>query len=333
MMLRLCLLLTALPCLAEEPFTYRRPCMGTVWTIKLYAASEADADKAADAAYTRIEKVNASLSDYYRESDLSRLSTTAGTGKAVPVTGDLKEVLILGQNAAKESGGVFDLTIGPCVQLWRKAKKTRELPTPEAIAAARAATGWEDLVMDPAAGTALLKKPGMLLDAGGIAKGYAQDEAMKLLREKHGITSALIDAGGGVLVSGHPPGRNAWNVAVAKTNPDDPAPVLALENLAVSTSGDLHQTVEIDGVHYSHIIDKNTGLGMTKSVQATVVVTNAALSDWLATTVCLMGADRGIEWVAKKHPEAQVRVVEKTLEGLKIRETPGFERLEVKPVE
>jgi thiamine biosynthesis lipoprotein len=172
----------------------------------------------------------------------------------------------------------------------------------------------------------------MLLDAGGIAKGFAQDEAMKVLREKHGITSALIDAGGGILVSGHPPGRTGWHIAVAKTSEEDPAPVLSVENLAVATSGDLHQTVEIDGRRYSHLIDKTTGLGMTTSVQATVVVANGTLADWLATTLCLMGPEKGIPWLKEKHPGARARVVQAGECGVKTKETDGFERLTLKPV-
>ena len=306
--------------------------MGTVWTIKLFAADQKAADTAAETAFARIEQLNTILSDYNKDSQLSRLSATAGSGKTVPIAGDLLAVLTLSQKAAEESGGVFDITIGPCVQLWRAAKKTRRLPTAETLAAARASTGWEHLLLDTRAGTALLKKPGMLLDTGGIAKGYAQDEAMKLLREKHGISSAMIDAGGGILVSGRPPGREAWNIEVTKTSDDDPSPILSVENLSVATSGDLHQTVEIDGRHYSHIIDKTTGLGMTTSVQATVVAPNAALADWLATTLCLMGPEKGLAWLKEKHPETQARVVQAGDSGPIIKTSAGFERLTLKPV-
>lgn len=333
--LLLLLLLCSLPWLAGagEPFTYRRPCMGTVWTMKLHSADEKAADDAADAAFARVEQLNAILSDYLKDSALSRLSASAGTGKTVPVSGDLLTVLTLSQQAASESGGVFDITIGPCVQLWRTAKKTHQLPSPGEIAAARAATGWENLVLDAKTGTALLKKPGMLLDTGGIAKGYAQDEAMKILREKHGIASALIDAGGGILVSGTPPGRDGWNIQVAKARESDPAALLRVENVSVATSGDLHQTVEINGRRYSHIIDKQTGLGMTTSVQATVVAPTGALADWLATTLCLMGPEKGIAWLKEKHPEAQARVVATPEGGLQVKESDGFKALTIKPAE
>jgi thiamine biosynthesis lipoprotein len=330
MFLRLFLFLCTLPSFAGEPFIYRRPCMGTVWTLKIHAGDEKAADAAAEAAFARVSQLNAILSDYLEDSELSRLSATAGSGKPVLVAGDLWTVLTLSREAARESGGVFDITVGPCARLWRTAKKTHRLPSPEALAAARAATGWENLVLDTKAGTALLKKPGMLLDAGGIAKGYAQDEAMKILRDRHGITSALIDAGGGILVSGRPPGREGWNIQVAKSGENDPGSLLQVENLSVATSGDLYQTVEIEGRHYSHIIDKATGLGMTGSVQSTVVAPSGALADWLATTLCLMGPEKGLLWLKEKHPGIQARVVSSSEGEMKTKETDGFKKLTVK---
>ncbi len=325
------LLFAALPCPAGDAFTFRRPCMGTVWTVKLYATEEKSAQAAADGAFARVEELNGILSDYLKESELSRLSATAGSGKPMTVTGDLFAVLALSQKAAAESGGVFDITIGPCVQLWRTAKKTRILPPDGELAAARAATGWESLFLDSKARTATLKKPAMKLDLGGIAKGFAQDEAMKVLREKFHIPSALIDAGGGILVSFRPPDRDGWNVQVAKIRDDEPELILGVENASVATSGDLFQTVEINGRRYSHIIDKTTGLGMTRSVQATVIAPSGALADWLATTLCLMGPEKGAAFLIEKHPEAQARIVRREDNGtLAVKETAGFAAMLVK---
>jgi len=330
---RLAILLAAVvPALADEPFTFGRPCMGTVWTVKLYAADEKTAQAAADAAFARVEQLNAILSDYLAESELSRLSATAGTGRAVTVTGDLTAVLALSQQAAAESGGVFDITVGPCVQLWRTAKKTGRLPPDAEVRAACAATGWEDLILDRKAGTALLKKSGMKLDLGGIAKGYAQDEAMKVLREKFHIRSALIDAGGSPLMSARPPGRDAWIVEVAKAREDEPDVRLRVENASVDTSGNLNQFLEIDGRRYSHIIDKQTGLGMVDSTQATVVAPSAALADWLSTALCVMGPDKDLAFIRKTRPELAARIVRRELDGtLTVRETQAFTALVVKP--
>ena len=332
--MRLTLLLSlalTLPAAADEPFTFRRPCMGTIWTLKIYTEKEETARAAADAAFARVEELNGILSDYLPESQLSRLSATAGTGKPATVTGDLMTVLALSQEAAAESDGVFDITLGPCVQLWRHAKKSGRLPSEEELKAARAASGWQSLILDREKGTALLTKPGMKLDAGGIAKGYAQDEAMKVMRDKFRISSALIDAGGSPLVSGRPPGRDGWNVQLAKTRDDDPEVILRVENACVDTSGDLNQFVEIDGVRYSHIIDKHTGLGMVDSTQATVVAASATLADWLATALCVMGPDAGIAFVRKSHPGIPVRIARHAANGiLTVSETPEFSALVLK---
>ncbi len=315
---------------ADDNFTFRHPAMGTIWTIKLYAPDEKTAREASDAAFARVDELNGILSDYLPESELSRLSATAGTGQAVIVKRDLMTILDLSQQAAAESSGLFDITIGPCVQLWRTAKKTRRLPDAEALKAAREATGWESLVLDRKTQTALLKKPGMKLDTGGIAKGFAQDEAMKVLRGKFNITSALIDCGS-PLVSGRPPGRDGWNVQIASTGEDDPEVILHVENACVDTSGDLNQFVEIEGKRYSHIIDKATGQGMVEPTQATVVAPSATLADWLATALCLMGPEKSMEYMKKYHPDLQARVVRREKDGtLTVRETPGFAALKVK---
>src|SRR5688500_18239217 len=107
MRLLLLVFLIALPCAADEAATFRRPCMGTVWTVELHAADEKTGQTAANAAFARVEELNGILSDYLKESELSRLSATAGSGKPMTVTGDLFTVLALSQQAATESGGVF----------------------------------------------------------------------------------------------------------------------------------------------------------------------------------------------------------------------------------
>ena len=301
--------------------------MGTMWTLKIHAPDEAAAKAAATAAFTRISGLNAEMSDYLPESGLSRLSATAGSGEAITVRGDLLSVLRQATAAAEESSGAFDITVGPCVQLWRAAKKTRRLPAPDTLAAARAACGWRGMAWSQEDTAVTLTKKDMRLDLGGIAKGWAQDAAMQVLKDHH-ISSALIDAGGGVLVSGPPPGRESWGVALARFAGEEKDSVLAVKDGAVATSGDLQQSVRINGVRYSHIIDPTTGLGMTKPVQVTVVAPGGALADWLATAVCVMGPERGIPWLEKTHPEAQARAGQLSEDGsLTVRETPGFAKL------
>ena len=121
--------------------------------------------------------------------------------------------------------------------------------------------------LDAAKKTVQLATPGMQLDLGGIAKGYAADEALKLLREKFGITPALVAAVGDIACGDPPPGKDAWAVDIAPIAKSQKPRTLRLANAAVSTSGDLEQFVEIGGVRYSHVLDPKTGLGPDRPAQ------------------------------------------------------------------
>src|SRR4051794_2948771 len=160
-------------------FEFSKPQMGAPFRIVLYARDKAQAQAAAAAAFRRVEELNAILSDYDTDSQLSRLSRTAGSGKAVPVSPDLWNVLVASQRFAKLSDGAFDVTVGPCVDLWRKARRERKFPDPKRLAEAQQAVGYDKLTLRNH--NARLLAPDMKLDLGGIAKGYATDQAMKVL--------------------------------------------------------------------------------------------------------------------------------------------------------
>jgi thiamine biosynthesis lipoprotein len=136
----------------------------------------------------------------------------------------------------------------------------------------------------------------MLLDLGGIAKGYAADEAMQVLKQ-HGIRSALVAAGGDIVVSEPPPGSTGWTIGVAPLDSPEkpPTQLLLLRNAAVSTSGDAEQYVEINGKRYSHIVDPKTGVGLTGHSSVTIVAPNGTSSDSLATAVSVLGPEQGLE--------------------------------------
>ena len=145
------------------------------------------------------------------------------------------------------------------------------------------------------------------------------------------MISISVLLGGSPVVSGRPPAREGWVVQLAKIRDDDPEVLLRVENACVDTSGDLNQFVEIEGRRYSHIIDKETGLGMVHSTLATVVDPSAALADWLSTALCVMGPDKGIAYMARNHPGAQARIVRREDDGtLTVKETPRFAALLVK---
>lgn len=296
----LCGLLVVATAIADEPrlsrFSFNEPHMGTKFEIIVYAPDETTASKAARAGFDRIAALDGIMSDYKQTSELMRLCKKSG-GEPVKVSDDLFTILERSQELAKASDGAFDVTIGPVVKLWRRARKSIQLPDPEDLAAARKLVGFDKVKLDRKDRTVQLTTPGMQLDLGGIAKGYAADAAQKVLKE-HGIKQALVAAGGDVVVSDPPPGAEGWKVAVASLAGADKAEqFLMLKNAAVSTSGDAEQYVEIEGKRYSHIVDPRTGLGLLGRQSVTVIAPDGTTSDSLATAVCVMGPEKGIKFV------------------------------------
>jgi FAD:protein FMN transferase len=295
---------------ALERYTFTEPHMGTTVRIALYAPDAATAKKAAKAAFARIAELNKIMSDYDPDSELMRLCKQAG-GEAAPVSLDLFRVLQEAEKYAKLSDGAFDVSIGPVVRLWRKARKTGMMPSADAIKLALARVDYRKIQLDPRGRMVRLLLMGMLLDLGGIAKGYAADAALAVLRE-HGITRALVGLGGDIAVGEAPPGKAGWRIAIAPLKGADEPPRhhLLLKNAGISTAGDMHQAVEIDGKRYSHIIDPQTGIGLVGRRSATVVAPNATTSDGLDTAMCVLGPERGMAMIEKQGAVAALYVYE-----------------------
>jgi FAD:protein FMN transferase len=276
-------------------FTFSENHMGAAWNMVLYAADETTANRAAQAAYARIEELNRVLSDYDADSELCRLSATSPSPQPVPVSDDLFRVLSSAQSLSEKSDGAFDITVGPLSKLWRQARRTKEMPSAEAIAAAREATGYQSLRLEAAKHTAQLLKPNMRLDCGGIGMGYGVDEAFKVLK-RSGITSALIDASGDIAVSDAPPGKPGWRIGIEPPSGEGPVSrYVQLSNYAITTSGDAFQFVEINGQRYSHIIDPRTGLGVTGHSSVTVIAPDCITADSYTKPICVAGPEAGFK--------------------------------------
>jgi thiamine biosynthesis lipoprotein len=323
----LVLLLAATCCQADEPklarHAFTQPQMGTQFKIIVYAAEEKAATKAVEAAFERIAGLDRTMSDYRSTSELMRLCKKAG-GDPVKVSDELFFVLTKAQEVSRLSDGAFDVTVGPVVRLWRKARKTKKMPDPEELKKALALVGYKNIKLDAKAHTVQLLKPGMQLDLGGIAKGYAADESLKVL-EKHGISRALVAAGGDIAVSDAPPDSKGWNIGIAPLlDPDSkPTRYLLLKNAGVSTSGDAEQHVEIDGKRYSHIVDPKTGIGLLGRMSVTVVARRGIDSDSLTKVVAVLGPKRGIP-IIEKLPGISTFMVRETDKGEKTFQSKGF---------
>ena len=317
-----------------ERFEYSQPHMGTLVRIVMYAPGAAIADEAADAAFARIAALDQAFTDYRDSSELMRLSRRAGGGP-VEVSEDLFRILRAAQRINRDSAGAFDVTVGPLSLLWRQARRQGELPDAVRLSAARARVGHDKLELDDRRRTVRLRDPGMQLDLGGIAKGFAADEAAAVLTNR-GIERALIAAGGDIVATHPPPGSAGWRVAIASSRIDDqadrpPTGFLSLRNAAVSTSGDAEQFVVIGGVRYSHIFDPRTGQALTGRRSVTIVAPSGTTSDALATAVSVLGAAAGLRLVEATHGTAAFVVeapadVVHTYESSRWRALGGFVR-------
>lgn len=296
-----------------QRFEYEQAQMGVPFRIIVYAGSEVVAEGAARAAFARVAELNSIMSDYETDSELSRLSRSSEEGAPeVRVSEDLWTVLALSQRLARETDGAFDITIGPCAALWRRARREERFPDAERLENAREKVGYKNLVLNESKQTARLLKYGMRLDLGGIAKGYAADEALKVLRS-HGITRALVAASGDVALGDPPPGEKGWRVEIIGYDETGgpPSEIAILANCGVSTSGDSSQRLEVKGVRYSHILNPATCVGMTNHALATVIAKNCTMSDSLETPLTILEPAEGLRLVARY--EAAARIVQ--LEG------------------
>ncbi len=327
------LLAGALAARAEsQKFAFEKAEMGIRFTVTLFAENEVGAKAAADAAFARIAELNQTFSDYEEDSELSILSRTAGSGKKTPVSPELWLVLSRSRQLAGKTGGAFDPTCGPLTAAWRRARRKNELPSPALIDELKARCGWQKLRLNPDDKTAELLTPDMRLDLGAIAKGYACDEALKLLRSK-GHAIALVAGAGDMAAGDPPPGRKGWRIAIDPLDVENGAPkpetiTVELANCAIATSGDRYQRLQIGDKRYSHILDLRTGQPLTDHSLVTVIAADCMTADSLSTTLSVLGPKDG-EPLAGEYG-AVARWQRQPAQTVEITESPGWKKWEAK---
>ncbi len=309
-------------------YEFSRVEMAVDFRIALYGSTSEAANKAAQSAFDRIKQLNDIMSDYDSNSELMRLCSASGPGKPIVVSSDLFTVLEHAQQVSKQSYGAFDVTVGPLTKLWRRARRQKEIPPANDLSAARELIGFQFVKLEAHKRTVELLKEGMRLDLGGIAKGYASDQALAVLKQ-HGITSALVAAAGDIAVSSPPPDKTHWEVAVESlTRRNEPDLFLKLANQAVSTSGDAYQFVEIDGQRYSHIVDPKTGIGLSHRSSVTVIASTGMQADALATAMSVVGPDQALKLLTHEQSvscQALILSLDDT-GSVQRRQSPGFEK-------
>ncbi len=264
--------------------------MGTRIAVEVWHEDAGRAEAAIDAVIAEMHRIDELMSHYKPESQLSRINRDAATAP-VKVDAELAGLIARALEFSELSGGAFDITYASVGYLYDY--RERRHPSEAQIQAALPAINWRHVVVDREASTVHFLMPGVRIDLGGIAKGYAVDSAVQILRD-HGIRNGTVTAGGDSRILGDRRGR-PWVVGIR--HPDDPNRVIAripLEDAAISTSGDYERYFDEGGVRYHHIIDPRTGKSPVGVRSVTVIGPNATLTEGLTKSVFVMGPERGL---------------------------------------
>jgi thiamine biosynthesis lipoprotein len=278
--------------------------MGTFAHVIVVAKDTNTCQKCIEAAFAAMDRVDALMSDYKTDSEISLINQNAAE-YPVQVGESTFEVLQRSVEFSKMTDGAFDITVGPLVDLFRSAKESHIAPDQEQIDKAKSKVGYEKLILDSNNRTVKFAVDGMRLDLGGIAKGYGIDKAIKAIQSA-GALGAMVDVGGDVRCFGVPSkGKKNWLVGIQDPNLNLDTPngniilKLKIADGAVATSGDYQQFVIIKGKKYSHIINRRTGTSAEGLSSVTIIADNATDADALATAVSVMGAEKGLALIEK----------------------------------
>jgi len=262
--------------------------MGTLVEITVIPANE----KAIKEAFEAIKKVDALMSTYKEDSEISILNKK---GQA-QVSGETLEVIKDALKFSELTGGAFDITCRPLINLWKKAKKKKKIPTEEEIKEAISLVDYKKIILE---GSQIrLEKKGMQIDLGGIAKGYAVDKAIEALK-KNGIKQALVNAGGDLYALGNNPQGRKWQIGIQNPREKDKIlDIVKVKNKAVATSGDYRRYFTLEGKRFSHIVNPRTGLTVQDvPMSVTIIGPDATTTDALATGVFVLGPEEGMKLI------------------------------------
>ena len=290
--LLLLLALTAVPAHAEW-LQGEQAIMGTRCVVELWSTDRARGQAAIAAVFTEFQRIDALMSPYKPESELSRVNAAAATAP-VRVSHELYDLLATSIEYSKLTGGAFDVTYASVGYLYDY--RARVHPDAEAIAAALPGIDYRHIELLPETRSVRFRRPGVRIDLGGIAKGHAVDRGIAALQGL-GIDRAMVNAGGDTRIIGDRLGR-PWIVGIR--HPDDEKKVvlrIPLTDTAMSTSGDYERYFEEDGVRYHHILDPKTGRSAGKLRSVTIIAATATRTDALTKSVFVMGAEDGIRFI------------------------------------
>lgn len=286
--------------------------MGTTYQLKVVGTKIEASDLKKDVDRL-LEGINLKMSTYIPRSELSRFNSNTSTDW-LPLSKELATVLETARQVNKQSGGAFDVTVGPLVNLWGFGpdKRPDSRPQAAAIAAAKEQCGMNLLELDPPNLRARKQHPALYIDLSAIAKGYGVDQVAKLLVNK-GIENFLVEIGGEIRAGGVKESGEKWTIAIerAENSSQQAQRLLAFTDLALATSGSYRNYFEENGVRYSHTIDPSSGLPISHTlVSVSVASTNCMTADAWATALMVLGPEKGRE-VAERHKLAALFIEKK----------------------
>jgi thiamine biosynthesis lipoprotein len=300
-----------------------REVMGTLAEVTAVAADKTAAQAAVEAAYARLEDVNRLMSDYQSDSEIGRLNRLEANA-SLTVSPETMACLLRAREVSELSGGAFDVTCRPLIELWRTAARENRPPDDAALQAVRDRVGWRKLVLDESSRTVTPTVAGMQVDLGGIAKGYALDLAAEAMH-KAGATAGLIDVGGDVLAFGTRIDGSAWQIGVKHPFQEGLFDRIAFTDRAVATSGVQQRYFTIDGRRYSHIIDPRTGRPAEQAPSVTVIAPDGITADAWATVFSVLSVEEGRRR-ARELEDVEVLWIWRDEEQVRTARTDGFMR-------
>ena len=295
-----------------KPLKQTEMIMGTLVEITVIPANE----KAIREAFEALKKVDALMSTYKEDSEISILNRE---GKA-QISEETLEVIEDAIKFSNLTDGAFDITCRPLINLWKKAKKEEKVPTEEEIEEAISLVGYQRIILE--GNQIRVEKEGMQIDLGGIAKGYAVDKAIEALK-KNSIKRALVNAGGDLYALGTDPQGEKWQIGVQDPREEDKIiDIMKVKDKAVATSGDYRRYFTLEGKRFSHIVNPKTGLTVQDvPMSVTIIGPDATTTDALSTGVFVLGPEEGMKLI-ESLPEVEGMIIS---EGMNKLTSQGWE--------
>lgn len=288
---------------AAEPdrkFVYTGSAMGTVITVFLWTDDEARAAAGANAVFEEMKRLDRVMTTWLPDSEVSQINAAAGV-RPVAVSDETFTVIARAHEISRRSRGVFDITVGAFKGLWKfDEDMDGTLPDPAEVKQRLARIGWRHLALDKRKRTVFLRKKGMSITLGGIAKGYAVDKCVQLLHAQ-GFVDFMIQAGGDMYVSGRK-GADPWVVGIRDPRGAHDAmfALAPVQDHSFSTSGDYERGFVKDGVRYHHILDPRTGQPARASRSVTIRAKDAFTADAWSKVLFILGYEASMELIKRE---------------------------------